>query len=253
MYNKPHYFIQTRSDNQILNQGCYTAYYGAKSLGYDITLFKNDYDKNLIVSRYPGDNEHICIGGISTLRNIIKQLGCKQPEMHFPHNHLPEYLGRKVGEITIGELKNNPVTYPLFIKPLEFDKEFTGYVLKSYADLMLLKMKSLPDNFKLFTSEVVNFISEYRIFIHDRKIVGAKNYAGKFNVLPEFELVEYAINDYKNQKIAYSLDFGITDQGETLLIEINDAFGIAPYGLEPTAYLKMLTARWQEIMKTKQQ
>ena len=252
MNNKPHYFIQTGADKQILNQGCYTAYYGAKSLGYDITLFMNDYQA---FENYRFDvkvPDKICIGGIDTLRSIFDNLGCAQPEIHFPHNHLPEYLGRKVKEVELGELRHNhPITFPLFIKPLELDKGFTGYVVKSTVDL--IKVRNFPDTTKLFSSEVVNFVSEYRIFIHDRKIIGAKNYVGKFNVIPDFELVEYAINDYKNQKIAYSLDFGITDQGQTLLIEINDAFGIAPYGLEPTAYLKMLTARWQEIMKAKQE
>ena len=60
-------------------------------------------------------------------------------------------------------------------------------------------------------------------------------------IIPNFEVIENAIAMYENQKVSYSLDFGITKQGETLLVEINDAFGIAPYGLEPTKYLNFLT------------
>lgn len=246
---KPLYLVQTGTDGHILNQGCYTAFYAAKSLGYPINTYRNEID----VLKYLEDRgEKICIGGIDTLRKIIDLLGCKQPEVHPPHIHLPNFVGREITEITLGELRQNNIPAPYFIKPLVLDKAFTGYVV-IYPDMDLIRLRSLPDDTKLLKSEVVKFVSEYRIFIHNKNIVSAKNYAGRYDIIPDFTKVQLAIEAYIDQKVAYSLDFGITDKGETLLIEINDAFGIAPYGLEPTTYLKMLSARWNEIIKTKKE
>ena len=47
-----------------------------------------------------------------------------------------------------------------------------------------------------------------------------------------------------------ALDFGITDDGQTLLIEFNDGFSLENYGVEPTLYAILLTARWAEINGT---
>lgn len=47
-----------------------------------------------------------------------------------------------------------------------------------------------------------------------------------------------------------ALDFGITDDGQTLLIEFNDGFSLGNYGVEPTLYAILLTARWAEINGT---
>ena len=49
--------------------------------------------------------------------------------------------------------------------------------------------------------------------------------------------------------MAYSIDFGVTSDGRTLLIEMNDGFGLSAYGLNKIAYCKMLEARWDEISK----
>ena len=46
------------------------------------------------------------------------------------------------------------------------------------------------------------------------------------------------------------MDFGVTDDGRTLLIEINDGFSLGTYGIEDTLYAKLLTARWAELNGT---
>ncbi len=240
-------WIQTSlTHNQILNQGCYTAFYGAQALGIRTRLYSAAQEYFDAIKERQEPVQHICVGGINTLRTIFNLLGVEPPEVHSPHIHLQGYLGRKMFETTLGDVRAFRTIIPIFIKPLVEDKTFTGYVVRSNVDL--IKLRALPDDFKLLGSEVVNFVSEWRVFINRYAIVNAKNYAGDYRKIPEFDLVEYAISDYKEQKAAYSLDFGVTDKGETLLIEINDAFGIAPYGLEPVAYLKLLTERWEEIV-----
>lgn len=108
--------------------------------------------------------------------------------------------------------------------------------------------RNLPDDFMLLTSEVVEFQSEFRVFIQNRKIIDCKNYTGNFWLRPNPHIIQEAIDAYINQPAAYTLDWGIDMNGNTILIEINDAFGVAPYGLDPVKYAKFLEVRWNEMI-----
>ena len=46
------------------------------------------------------------------------------------------------------------------------------------------------------------------------------------------------------------MDFCLTDDGRTLLIEVNDGCSIGCYGLEPIDYAKLLSTRWAELTNT---
>ena len=136
---------------------------------------------------------------------------------------------------------------PIFVKPLEEDKAFTGFVFKHKVDLFKFG-KKLPDNFMFLTSEIVEFQSEFRSFIQEGKILDCKNYTGNFWLRPNPHIIQEAIDAYTNQPAAYTLDWGIDMNGNTMLIEINDAFGVAPYGLDPVKYARFLETRWNEII-----
>jgi D-alanine-D-alanine ligase-like ATP-grasp enzyme len=170
-----------------------------------------------------------------------------QPNLDNPHELLPGYLGRNVFEASFEEVEQYD-QFPFFIKPLRDHKLFTGYVVKSKHDLLQAKLRCRPES-RLIVSEVVDFVSEYRCFVLNGRLIGSKNYTGDFTVSPDYSFIESAIRDYNNQPAAYSIDFGVTQDGRTLLIEMNDAFGLSAYGLNKIAYCKMLEARWDEISK----
>ena len=44
--------------------------------------------------------------------------------------------------------------------------------------------------------------------------------------------------------------FGVTGEGRTLLIEMNDGYSIGCYGLNDVLYAKFLYARWAELTGT---
>jgi hypothetical protein len=48
--------------------------------------------------------------------------------------------------------------------------------------------------------------------------------------------------------IACALDFGVSADGRTLLIEANDAFALGAYGLDAVVYANMLEDRWLQIV-----
>ncbi len=235
-------FIQ-KQNGEWLNENCLSSAHGFRALNFDVVGFEMAELDNLELTK-----QTIVHGGINTVRKSFDLLKVKQPLIHNPHTYLPEFCKRNFKEITLGYVRNEDYKLPIFIKPLEDHKLFTGFVIKNKF-LDLIKLKKLSDDVKILTSDYVKFVTEYRCFILDKKLVGCKNYLGDFKILPDFDLIEATINAYNDQPIAYSLDFAVTDKGETQLIEINDGFALGQYGLSPIIYCNMIMRRWDEIMK----
>jgi len=238
------YVQRNPADNNFNSENCFVAAAGFGMMGYRVVGFRS-------VDELPVDKDSIVVGGIMSVRSSFDKLGIPQPKIDNPHKCLPGYLGRVVQELTFSEVEeytNSIGQFPFFVKPLSDHKLFTGYVVKSAHDLIQAKMRCQPDT-KLIISECIDFISEYRCFVLNAQLIGSKNYTGDFRVSPDYSVVESAIRDYKNQPAAYSIDFGITSDSRTLLIEMNDAFGLSSYGLNKIAYCKMLEARWDELTK----
>ena len=99
-------------------------------------------------------------------------------------------------------------------------------------------------------SEVVNFRAEYRLFIHRKRVIGCRFYNGDFRLAPDFSVADRFLQLYQAQPIAFSLDLGITDKRETLVVEINDAFSLGAYGLGSIPYARMVTDRWEEMVSS---
>lgn len=237
-------YIQ-KQGHRIASENGFAAALGFAQMGYKIV----EADESVAYKGLAEDSFAIAVGGINFVRGAFNHLGIAQPEIDNPHIHLPEYLGRDVCEVTWAEVEQISV-FPFFIKPLEDHKLFTGYVVKTPQELLHAKLRVKPES-KIVLSECVEFVTEYRCFVLEEKLVGCKNYAGDFRVLPDFDVIEQAILDYSASPVGYSIDFGVTSDGRTLLIEMNDGFGLSAYGLNKIIYCKILEARWDEIMKNK--
>lgn len=236
-----------KQGNRIASENGFVAALGFAQMGYNIS----EADDNAAFNGLLNDKNSMAVGGINYMRGIFKGLGVVQPKVDNPHIHLPQYLGRDVCEVTWSDIEQI-TKFPFFIKPLDDHKLFTGYVVKTPQELLHAKLRiTLPDT-KFVLSECVEFISEYRCFVLNGQLVGSKNYAGDFRVFPDFDIIENAIKDYHAQPAGYSIDFGVTSDGRTLLIEMNDGFGLSAYGLNKIIYCKILETRWNEIIKNKE-
>jgi len=104
---------------------------------------------------------------------------------------------------------------------------------------------------KIFTSEPIEILSEYRCFVHKGELVGMKHYSGNYQLFPDMFDVKMMIEKYKNEApVSYTLDIGIIynqQKNKTVLIEINDFWAIGGYGLDSKIYVKMLIDRFQQI------
>ena len=66
-------------------------------------------------------------------------------------------------------------------------------------------------------------------------------------------VIDAAVEVFSTKPAACALDFGVTKDGRTLLIEMNDGYSLGTYGLDPVLYARLLTARWAELNRTEDQ
>ena len=104
---------------------------------------------------------------------------------------------------------------------------------------------------EIWCSEPVKFITEWRVFVRYGKILDARPYKGSpFSRLDE-ATVKNCIKDFTNIPSGCSLDFGITDDGRCLLIEMNYGFSLGNYGLIDTFYAKLMYTQWCSMVGIK--
>jgi hypothetical protein len=100
----------------------------------------------------------------------------------------------------------------------------------------------------VWCSELVDFVSEYRVYVCEREIVGIKHYSGDFRIFVDPKAIDAALLAYTTQPSAFGIDFGVTRDGRTLIVEQNDGFSLGSYGLHPVTYAKLLETRWLELL-----
>lgn len=247
-------FIQQR-DGDWMSSNQYNAVCGFRSMGYDVQPFTYE---DLLAGKVPVTPGTIVQGGIAAVVEALRLCGVERPANIDMPKTLSHFVGRKIWTSTMGELRGRvcqPETYEMtFIKPLEGQKAFTGYVVRAFKDL--IPTAKFDNDYPILCSEVVHFLSEYRFFVLNqdvRKVLNMSHYAGNPLIMPNPATVQAAIEDFTDAPVAYSIDMGvIADEGErkTVLIEVNDAFALGCYGLQGLYYANMIEARWDQMVHT---
>lgn len=148
---------------------------------------------------------------------------------------------RKITKCSFGELKAQ--SFPYFIKPVGNDKIFDGTVVKCAQDLDELwefHNVGYPDKLEYYVSEVVEFSSEYRLFIGNGKVYarghqsgGYLSMSGGILCLLENEILQIAKNDF------YAVDIGYTlDLNRWSIVEINPPFSLDDFGIDLALYMQ---------------
>lgn len=226
--------------SEYVSVNTYTAWHGFYLLGYECVPFTWSQFDFLEINK-----DNIVNGWIRSVRKAFQIIGCKEPEEVSIPEELKSFAGRKLWTSTLGEIRQYEPE--VFIKPLEGHKLFNGHIRTGELK-DLIYTASYPDETKVLVSEVVNFITEYRGFVLDGKLIGLKHYKGDFKRMINVSIVEEAIKQYTASPIAYSIDFGLDIDMRTILVEVNDAFSLGCYGLDSILYAKMISARWDEIV-----
>ena len=135
--------------------------------------------------------------------------------------NIPECLFKYAGRYVFNGTYND-INYCHFIKSNDIIKGISGFVDSlSYEDIIKNK------NYQI--SQRINILSEYRCFVFKNELVGIKHYTGDFELFPDISTIKSMIRDYKDCPIAYTLDVGIDEYKNTIIIECHDFFSCGLY------------------------
>jgi ATP-grasp domain, R2K clade family 2 len=183
-------------------------------------------------------------GWIGDVHRALTKLNKPIPiNIDYPEE-LTEFLGRNIRKGTLGEVRNHITT--VFVKPQE-QKAFQGFVwLNDLTSRSRIVMHG--DDVPVLIADPIEILSEHRSFILRDKVRDVRRYKGDWSLAPNRKIVESAAKKMKGHcPVAYCLDWGITKDGETVLVEMNEGFAFGSYGMAPSMYARMLSARWHEM------
>ena len=219
---------------------------GFWTMGIETAIFEWVDDINQITHLSPTVG---IAGYIGDIHRALKHIGKPIPQNIDYPEPLRYLLKRSIIRGTLDDVRR--VTNPVFVKPELDHKLFTGFVWTN-DELSRRRIVTCSNDVPVWISEPINILSEYRTFILNDEILDCKKYKGIWGVCPDSNVVLKAVEDMKGQAPkAYCLDFGITDTGETILVEMNEGFSMGHYGLHPVQYARMLSARWFELASKK--
>lgn len=209
-------------------------------LGEEVVLYDSFKDIPFL------SRDDILVDYITETRLVLDMMGLDIPIIDYPRA-LDPFYGRKIWDGKIGEIVNEPENWGVFIKPKAGSKVFTGRVVNGTKDLMGI---GLPFDYPIWISDVVDFVAEWRCFILDGQVLDVRPYTGDYHFHYDANVIDHAIRAWTDSPRAYSLDIGVTKEGKTVIVEVNDAYALGHYGLSPLKYFALHKARWHEMTQS---
>lgn len=116
----------------------------------------------------------------------------------------------------------------------------------------LLNLDNYDNCIGFQVSSYVEFLSEWRVFVFNGKILDCRNYLGDFFTYPNPNTIINMVREYKDAPVAYTLDVGVIPGGETVVIECHRFFSCGLYGFNDFYhYPYMLSQEWFEMKNYK--
>jgi len=239
------YKIYIISENNFpLTDWALWAYMGFKEKSASIVMFED-------IMEVPLSKNLVLVADIDYTHAYLKRFGVEPPKALNIPEELMSYAGRNIRYMTMGEFKKD-TQLPVFIKGNNKAKEYSdifsaGVITKESSRRDFFN--GVPDAFPVLVSDYMDIVSEWRGYVIDGQLKGIKHYLGDIRVFPDMKVVDEAIGKFTTAPVGYSIDFGITADGKTILVEANDGYSLGNYGLEPSLYSTLLAKRWLQIMK----
>lgn len=197
----------------------------------------------------------VYVGSLEFMREVFHSLGVKVVPIGIVKELIPFY-DRDIKYSTLGHVRNNLPTN-LFIKPYT-DKQFPAYVIPESKDpdsvlqALFAETDHLPDTTVIIISPLEDFQAEHRCLVHNGELIDIRPYIGNWydkGMQPDLDFIKKVISSWKNAPKAYALDVGVTVDGKTKIVEINDFWSCGCYGFEDAKLIYMLTQRYFEIVR----
>jgi hypothetical protein len=228
------------------NANTYAAAEGFHIQGIPVVPFYGFGDLNLQNMPDLGPETIVC-GNIGDVWQALTLMGKTVPQPYDYPEHLEWMLGRKVEFVTLEQVR--ALITRKFLKPVK-QKLFGGFVYDPLDPRSRLAVAPYPDDTPCIISDEVEFVSEYRCFVKHDLPCGVRHYRGDAFTALDKAVYNKALKCSKGKMpAAYAMDLGVTAQGETLLVEINDGHSVGSYGLTGLVYARFLEARWEEMTR----
>lgn len=99
-----------------------------------------------------------------------------------------------------------------------------------------------------FTEWIEDVVSEWRVFILNKKILGIKCYSGDEWILPSKSFIEEIVSNYG--KVSYTLDVMIDKGNKNYIVELHDFFACGLYGFDDyTGIINMMKRTQSDLLK----
>lgn len=239
------YFFET-DGKHFLFPFVYASHDVLRAKGVECIKF-SDLDDNFENKYESGD---VVFGSIESCRRAFDKSNVETPKYIGYPKELNEFYGREIFEMDYSGLMEQPL--PVFAKSRDEVKDFTGTVFRD-DKWRTITLNGHEDKM-FYVSKVFDIQSEWRVFIHDGNIYGCECYDGNPLKFPNTYVIEEAKKAFEKSdkhRIAYTIDVGIDNTGETFVIELNDMWGTGIYGAPHTEYTMAHIDRWLEIINQK--
>jgi hypothetical protein len=217
--------------------------------GIPVTLYTA---KRIQRRQLPLSAETFIAGDMDAMHGAMRQLKIEIPTPNdYPKSLLP-FMHRQIWTSTLGDVERRVIEgngEAIFAKPADRRKSFTGRAFGSMDDFR--EIGSVSRRQEVWCSEIVEWISEYRVYVIGEKIVSIDLYAGDSDVALDSATVEEALAAYRDSgeaPAAYGIDFGVLATGQTALVEANDGYALGAYKIAAGAYTDVLLTRWKELV-----
>lgn len=215
--------------------------------GLEATLY---HAKHIQRRQLPLDAHSFICGDMDAMHGAMKQLGIEPPAPNDFPEALEPFFHRRVWRASFDQLETALDNgREVFAKPAGRRKLFTGRVFSSPDDFYGLSHISRQE--PLWCSEVVEWRSEYRVYVIEGSIVSIDHYSGEVSVSLDEAVVKDALHAHAATgaaPAAYGIDFGVLSTGETALVEANDGYALGAYHIDSASYARLLHTRWAQLL-----
>lgn len=205
-------------------------------------------EKAMLRDRLPLETSDLVIGRLPSTRFALRRLIGDVPAPSDYPEELRPFMGRRVWTATAASVRDalEQGEGPLFVKPRDRLKRFTGQVVTYPWEGPLPAMGARQ---VLWCSEVVEWRSEHRVFVARSEILDVRHYWGDGAVVPDPDVIRACLHALSATAPAgFALDVGVLADHSTAVVEQNDGFALGRYGLDARRYVELLARRWAELV-----
>ncbi len=220
-----------------------------KARAIPITLYTG---KQIQRRQLPLTPETFIAGDMTAMHGAMNQLKIKIPTPNDYPASLAPFMNRRVWITTLGSVERRIVegeSEPLFVKPADRRKCFTGRIFATDQDFH--EIGNISRNQRVWCSEIVSWLSEFRVYVIKSQIVSIDHYSGSADIALDPSTLDSALSAYHSSgeaPLAYGIDFGVLKYGQTALVEANDGYALGAYNISSSAYTDLLMTRWSELV-----